>query len=139
MACNTNVIRKAISEARNWCFTLDNYTDDEIKQLKNDIPILCAKFVVGIETGENNTPHLQGYIKLHKKKRPFALGWSPRLYRAMVSLETLTAVEQKNERVHRLGKCCRCLNSCRNRLDVTPFTFAMMSDGLMDGRAFKNT
>ena len=80
MACNTNVIRKAISEARNWCFTLNNYTDDEIKQLKNDIPILCAKFVVGIETGENNTPHRQGYIKLHKKKRPFALGWSPRIH-----------------------------------------------------------
>ena len=80
MACNTNVIRKAISEARNWCFTLNNYTENEIKQLKNDIPILCAKFVVGIETGENGTPHLQGYIKLHKKKRPFALGWSPRIH-----------------------------------------------------------
>ena len=56
----------------------------------------------------------------------------------MVSLDTFPAVEQKNERVQRLGKCRRCLNSWRSSLDVAPFTFAIISDGLIDGRVFKN-
>lgn len=59
------------------------------------------------------------------------------IYLIIVSLERFSVVEQKKERVHRLGKWQRCLNSCLNFLDVTPFIFAIISDGLMDGGAFK--
>lgn len=77
--CNTSD-SKALHEARNWRFTLNNYTEDEIKQLKLEVPKVCSKFVIGYEIGKKNgTPHLQGYIELIKKKRPFALGWSRRI------------------------------------------------------------
>lgn len=46
-------------KSRGYCFTLNNYTDDECKQLKD---LECTYLVYGHETGENGTPHLQGYV-----------------------------------------------------------------------------
>lgn len=48
-----------MNKFRNWCFTLNNYTEDEIKIINN---INCRYCVFGKEVGENNTPHLQGTI-----------------------------------------------------------------------------
>ncbi len=43
----------------NWCFTLNNYTEEDIK----DISGWKVKGVAyAKETGENGTPHLQGYV-----------------------------------------------------------------------------
>lgn len=45
--------------ARNWCFTINNYTLEDI----NDIPTwksLGGGF--GKEVGESKTPHLQGFV-----------------------------------------------------------------------------
>lgn len=53
--------------ALNWCFTLNNYTEEEYIALCNKE---CFKYmVVGKEVGEKGTPHLQGYIQLDKKQR----------------------------------------------------------------------
>ncbi len=67
--------------ANAWCFTLNNFTENEhgalVQRFRDmrenhgeDIPYW---FIIGKEVGDNGTPHLQGYIKMkdpHKRFRP---------------------------------------------------------------------
>lgn len=49
-------------QSRKWCFTLNNYTDDEYRILLE----WCATkihYIIGKEIGENGTPHLQGFVE----------------------------------------------------------------------------
>lgn len=49
--------------SRNWCFTLNNYTEEEENNLKSELP--RVKYIVfQREIGENGTHHLQGYLEL---------------------------------------------------------------------------
>lgn len=55
-----------MSKSRNYCFTVNNYTDSVVARL-NDEFALSAKIsymIFGIEVGESGTPHLQGYFEL---------------------------------------------------------------------------
>jgi len=51
--------------SRRWSFTLNNYTEEEITHIThyND-----HMWCVGVEVGENGTPHLQGYIEIPNGK-----------------------------------------------------------------------
>lgn len=59
---------KRDSGARNWCFTLNNPTEDEFKDLfRYDI---INYIVIGHEyCPKTNTPHLQGYVQFKNKMR----------------------------------------------------------------------
>lgn len=64
---------------RNYCFTLNNYTNDEINGL-----VECGRYnylIYGKEEGEGGTPHLQGYMELTNPMR-------------------ITTLKNINERIH---------------------------------------
>ena len=54
--CNTKL--KVPSRSRNYAFTLNNYTEEDIKS----IPTLGADYIFQEETGAGGTPHLQGIL-----------------------------------------------------------------------------
>lgn len=59
-----------MSRSRNFCFTLNNYTEDEIAVVKEWD---CKYLIFGKELGESNTPHLQGYVSFACQKTLSAL------------------------------------------------------------------
>lgn len=54
-----------VNPAKAWCFTLNNYSENERGALVQRFSDLDDKyyFIVGCEIGESGTPHLQGYIE----------------------------------------------------------------------------
>lgn len=52
--------------ARSWCFTVNNYTDEELSALNQ---IDCRYIICGKETGEQGTKHIQGYLEFNKVYR----------------------------------------------------------------------
>ena len=56
--------------ARHWCFTLNNYTEEQYDEI---LGLDTEYLVVGREVGESGTPHLQGYLTLRKKGRVLKL------------------------------------------------------------------
>lgn len=59
---------KQIPPSKHWVFTLNNYKDSDIYDLRNNSSVKCLSMQE--ETGESGTPHLQGYIEFVKKVRP---------------------------------------------------------------------
>lgn len=51
--------------SRNWCFTINNYTDESIANCK---AIVCRYIAAGYETGSQGTPHIQGYVVFKERK-----------------------------------------------------------------------
>jgi len=48
-------------QAKNWCFTLNNYTDAEYESVISVVEPRSTYFIVGKEVGDGGTPHLQGF------------------------------------------------------------------------------
>lgn len=51
-------------KCRNYCWTLNNFTDEEVENIKENCKSEKIRYCVfGIEVGEKGTPHLQGYVE----------------------------------------------------------------------------
>ena len=57
--------------SRRWCFTLNNYTDEDLACARDRLTAdSCRYAVVGVEQAPSTgTPHLQGYMHLKKQMR----------------------------------------------------------------------
>jgi hypothetical protein len=61
------------SRQKNWCFTINNYTTDDLERLQDlgrRITTDIQYLIIGKEIGEDNqTPHLQCFIQFKKRLR----------------------------------------------------------------------
>lgn len=66
-------IKRQISPAKKWCFTLNNYSIMDISSIVPIIRANCKMAIIGKEVGETGTPHLQGFCNFKRKIRPLSL------------------------------------------------------------------
>lgn len=70
---------KRPSPSKHYCFTLNNYKESDIKNIIGSIGSDGSRFgtepkyIFQEETGEDGTPHLQGYVNFDRKVRPIGL------------------------------------------------------------------
>lgn len=64
-----NTKQSRINQLTKWCFTFNNYSNDDISDLETTFKKICKKYVFQEEIGKCGTPHLQGSIWLLKKQR----------------------------------------------------------------------
>lgn len=57
-----------LPRAKHWCFTLNNYTPDDLLRL-DSLGEKIEYLVIGKEIGENGTPHLQGFVSFPERLR----------------------------------------------------------------------
>lgn len=63
-------MRRDKMKDRRWCFTLNNYTPEEVVAIN---AMDCKYMVYGRELSESGTPHLQGYVVFNTQKRLAAM------------------------------------------------------------------
>lgn len=60
---------KQSPSAKIWCFTLNNWTEEEYSSIVQYFCNKNYKYIIGKEIGEGGTPHLQGHVEIAPKQR----------------------------------------------------------------------
>lgn len=81
--------------SKNWCFTLNNYTPEELSSTQAFAQLSCDYLIYGVELGENLTPHLQGYFQLKDRIRIDGL---KRLFNPRAHLEKALGTALQNRK-----------------------------------------
>jgi len=105
---NTDTVGNAKNQKYRYDFTLNNYTEVEVSQVRQTIERICKKGGFGFEIGEEcKTPHLQGAIWLKRKQRITALkkeaGFERASFREMRNEKAMTDYFQKDGDVWMFG------------------------------------
>lgn len=87
-----------MSRLRAYCFTLNNYTSDQVFAFKGNVGSIAKYAIFGKETGENNTPHLQGYVQLLKQTsfNPIKKWWKD-IIKAQPHIEAAKGTPSENK------------------------------------------
>lgn len=72
--------KRRVNAAKRWCFTLNNYTKEELGVINTSIKAMCKYGCYGLEIGESGTPHVQGYIEFRERRRPMSTAMSNRIH-----------------------------------------------------------
>lgn len=54
--------------SQGWCFTWNNYTEDDERWIQSEVKKNAIYVVYGREKGESGTPHLQGYVYFNSRR-----------------------------------------------------------------------
>ena len=84
--------KKRISASKTWCFTWNNYTEENMEQMEQAFKKHDLAYIIGKEIGElGQTPHLQGYCAAATKFR-----WSELALPCQIHWEKCKGTQQQN-------------------------------------------
>lgn len=69
MSREGNTRASRVIPTKRWCFTLNNYTKDQVSRLHSKLKELKCLYIIGKEVASTGTKHLQGYLECPRKIR----------------------------------------------------------------------
>lgn len=88
---------KRCSPSKRWCFTLNNYSEDQFEHLARMFDDFSTIWIMGREIGESGTPHIQGYVEFEKTTRPIE----------KIGIKEIHWEKTKGTRQQNLDYCCK--------------------------------
>lgn len=94
---------KRANPAKKWCFTLNNYTENDVVSIGSKFK--GSEWIAGFEIGESGTPHIQGYVEFSKKVRPMSLGLTSSIHWEVAKGDRASNIEYCSKERNLLEGC----------------------------------